>query len=295
MTTVQAFALKEANGKIEPFTYELESLGEDDIDIEVKYAGICHSDLSMVNNEWGMTQYPFVGGHEIAGIVKAIGSRVTHVAVGDRVGLGWDSGYCNTCNSCTAGDHNLCGSKESTILGRHGGFGNLVRAKGISVFKVPDALDLADVGPLFCGGITVFNPLFQFNITPLSKIGVIGIGGLGHLAVQFARAWGCHVTAFSSNPAKKDEILKMGAHDILNSRDPEAFKDHAGEYDLIMSTVNVSLDWNAYMTLLAPKGRLHFVGGVTKPLDLNLFPMLFWSEVGIILSYRSSIYDQENA
>lgn len=274
MTVVDAYAVKEQGGNFEKFTYELPAIGEEDIDIEVKHVGICHSDLSMAKNEWGMTSYPFVGGHEGAGIVKAVGSSIKHVVPGDRVGLGWHAGYCNTCNNCTSGDHNLCKNSEPTIVGRHGSFGRIVRAKGISVIKIPDALDLADVGPLFCGGVTVFNPLVQYNITPLSKVAVVGIGGLGHLALMFLRAWGCHVTAFTSNPEKAEECLKLGAHDTLNSRKPEEFEAHKGEYDLILVTVNVKLDWDAYLSLLAPKGRLHFLGA-QQSVELPVFPMLF--------------------
>lgn len=275
MTTVHAYAATQASGTLEPFDYELGPLGAQEVDIAVANSGICHSDLSMLENGWGMTQYPFVPGHEVIGTIAAVGEAVTHLQVGDHVGLGWHAGYCMTCTQCLSGDHNMCTTATGTIVGRHGGFADLVRAEAASVLKLPYGLDIATAGPLLCGGITVYNPLVQFNISPASTVGVIGIGGLGHLALQFARAWGCRVTAFTSSESKRQEVLTLGAHDTINSRDPEAIATAAGRFDLILSTVNVKLDWNAYLTTLKPRGRLHLVGVVTEPLDLNVTPMLF--------------------
>jgi uncharacterized zinc-type alcohol dehydrogenase-like protein len=135
-------------------------------------------------------------------------------------------------------------------------------------------MELSKVGPLMCGGITVYNPLVQFDVKPTDRVGVIGIGGLGHLGLKFLRAWGCHVTAFTSSESKRDEAMALGAHDIINSRDPNALEQAVGRFDFIISTVNVKLDWNAYIATLAPKGRLHFVGATTEPLDIGVFPLL---------------------
>lgn len=275
MTTVHAYAATEANGPLEPFEYELGPIGPDDVDITVDSCGICHSDLSMLENAWGIAQYPFVPGHEVSGRVAAVGEQVTHVRVGDRVGLGWHSGYCMTCDQCLGGHHNMCSTAEQTIVGRHGGFSDRVRARSASVFKLPEGLDPGDAGPLLCGGITVFNPLAQFGLMPTGSVGVIGIGGLGHLALQFARAWGCRVTAFTSSESKRQQALDMGAHDTINSRDPEAIKAAAGRFDLLLSTVNVNLDWNGYLATLKPRGRLHLLGVVVEPIELSQFPMLF--------------------
>ena len=175
---------------------------------------------------------------------------------------------------CTGGDHNLCGQATPTIVGHHGGFADKVRAQAISAVKIPKGIKPEIAGPLMCGGITVYNPLVQFDISPQSRVAVIGIGGLGHLAVQFLKAWGCDVTAFSSNPSKTDELHNMGAHHVLNSKDPAALKKAAGSFDLIISTVNVKLDWNAYIGTLAPKGRLHFVGATLEPLDIAAFSLI---------------------
>jgi alcohol/geraniol dehydrogenase (NADP+) len=271
---VKAYAAPEVGGILEPFEYELGPTGPHDVDIAVEHCGICHSDLSMLDNEWGMTQYPFVPGHEVTGRISAKGEHVTHLEVGDRVGLGWHAGYCQTCPQCLSGDHNMCGSAAATIVGRHGGFADTVRAQATSVIKLPDGVEASKAGPLFCGGITVFNPFIQFDVKPTNSVGVIGIGGLGHMALQFARAWGCEVTAFTSNDAKRKEALSLGAHDTVNSRDPEAIQAAAGRFDLLLCTVNVKLDWNAYVETLKPRGRLHYLGAVLEPLDLSLFPLL---------------------
>jgi uncharacterized zinc-type alcohol dehydrogenase-like protein len=275
MTTVHAFAATETGGAFEPFEYQLGPIGPNDVDITVESCGICHSDLSMLENAWGMTQYPFVPGHEVAGTIAAVGDLVSGLQVGDRVGLGWHAGYCMSCLSCLSGDHNMCGSSSGTIVGRHGGFADVVRAQATSVIKLPDGVDSRKAGPLFCGGITVFNPLVQFDLSPTASVGVIGIGGLGHMALQFMRAWGCSVTAFTSSGAKEQEAIELGAHDTINSRDPEAIKAAAGRFDLLISTVNVKLDWNTYIESLKPRGRLHVVGAVMEPLDLNVIPMIF--------------------
>jgi uncharacterized zinc-type alcohol dehydrogenase-like protein len=275
MTTVHAYAATKAGGPLEPFEYELGPIGPFDVDINVESCGICHSDLSMLDNEWKISTYPLVPGHEVSGRVAAVGEHVTHLQAGDRVGLGWHAGYCMTCRNCMSGDHNMCAEATHTIVGRHGGFADKVRAHAPSVIKLPDRLEGAKAGPLLCGGITVFNPLVQFHLSPTADVGVIGIGGLGHMALQFARAWGCRVTAFTASESKIEEAQRMGAHDTLNSRDPDALEAAAGRFDLIISTVNVKLDWNAYLNTLKPRGRLHVVGAVLEPLDIQVFPLLF--------------------
>ena len=228
----------------------------------------------MLNNEWGLTEYPFVPGHEIVGVIAAVGSQIKTLSVGQTVGLGWHAGYCMTCPSCLGGDHNLCATATGTIVGRHGGFADKVRAQAASVIVLPDKIDLRSAGPLFCGGVTVFNPIVQFGISSTDKVAVIGIGGLGHMALQLLYAWGCEVTAFTSTDAKKAEAMEMGAHHVINSRNPDEITAAAGRFDFIISTVNVKLDWNAYVNTLKPRGRLHFVGATLEPLDLGVFPLI---------------------
>lgn len=271
---INAFAVTQSGGKLEPFQYEPGELGAHEVEIDVAYCGICHSDLSVIEGEWGPARYPVVPGHEVVGHIAATGSGVKHLKVGQAVGLGWHSGYCNQCACCHSGDHNLCNKAQATIVGHHGGFADKVRAQATSVVAIPAGIDLATAGPLFCGGITVFNPLVQFNIKPTSKVAVIGIGGLGHMAVKFLNAWGCEVTAFTSSEAKRTEALELGAHHTLNSRSDVEIKAAAGRFDLIISTVNVKLNWPLYVNTLAPKGRLHFVGATLAPLDINAFSLI---------------------
>ncbi|WP_166831817.1 NADPH-dependent aldehyde reductase Ahr [Thalassoroseus pseudoceratinae] len=278
--TVKAYAVTKAKGEFEPFEFELGDIDPYEVDISVESCGICHSDLSMGDDEWGMAQFPLVPGHEVIGKVSAAGDHVTHVKVGDRVGLGWHAGYCMMCDQCMGGDHNLCSDAEPTIAGRHGGFADTVRAKAPSVIKIPDALDASEAGPLLCGGIAVFNPMVQAGLSPTQSVGVIGIGGLGHMGLKFAAAWGCHVTAFTSE-SKRQEAIDMGAHDTINSRDPEAIKSAAGRFDLLLSTVNVPLDWNAILATLKPRGRLMMPGAVTEPLDINVLPDMMFKQLSV--------------
>ncbi|MGP9802562.1 NADPH-dependent aldehyde reductase Ahr [Rheinheimera sp. NSM] len=276
---INAYAAPEANAKLVPWQYEPGELGRDDVEIDVDYCGICHSDVSMLNNEWGMSAYPLVAGHEVVGRISAVGSAVSHLKAGQVVGLGWHSDYCKVCSSCGSGDHNLCNKAQGTIVGRHGGFADKVRANAASVVPLPDGMDAKTAGPLFCGGITVFNPLVQFDIKPTDKVAVIGIGGLGHIALQFLRAWGCEVTAFTSSDSKASEAQELGAHQCINSRSSAEIEQAAGRFDFIISTVNVALDWNLYLSTLKPKGRLHFVGATLEPLNIGVF--------GLIMAQRS--------
>jgi len=271
---VNAYAASEPKGKLENFTYELGEIGPEEVDIKVAYCGICHSDLSMINNEWGMTQYPIVPGHEIVGEVVAAGSAVKNVKIGDRVGLGWFSASCMSCDQCMDGSHHLCSQGEATIVGRHGGFADYVRGHWSWAIPLPEQIDMSKAGPLLCGGITVFNPIILAEVKPTDTVGVIGIGGLGHIALKFLKHWGCEVIAFSSNPDKKQQILDMGATQVVNSRSPEELESIAGKLDFILNTTNVSLDWNSYLTTLAPKGTLHTVGAVLEPMAIPAFSLI---------------------
>ena len=271
---INAYAANEAGGPLKPYSYEVGELRPNEVEIDVLYCGICHSDVSMLHNEWGMSVFPFVGGHEVIGKISATGLNVHHLEVGTVVGLGWHSGYCGHCESCHSGDENLCASAEGTIVARHGGFADKVRADAASVVLVPDGIDLKSAGPLLCGGITVFNPLVQFDVKSTDKVAVIGIGGLGHIALKFLNAWGCEVTAFTSSESKCEEALSLGADKTLNSKDAAEIQAAARSFDFIISTVNVKLDWNLYINTLKPKGRLHFVGATLEPLDIGAMPLI---------------------
>lgn len=267
---IKALAALEPKSALVEFEFERPELGEDDVEIEVSHCGLCHSDMSMINNEWGASSYPLVPGHEVVGKVVAIGANVNKHAIGDRVGLGWHAGYCDTCQYCDTGEHNLCAQSQATIIGRHGGFASHVQASQNAVVALPEGLSSEDAGPLFCGGITVYNPLVQYDIKPTDRVAVIGIGGLGHIALQFLAAWGCEVTAFTSSESKAEEAKALGATHVLDSTNPDALKAARGRFDMILCTVNVSLNWAGYLSTLAPKGRLHFVGVVVDPVAISV-------------------------
>jgi uncharacterized zinc-type alcohol dehydrogenase-like protein len=274
MLNVQAYAAREKGGPLAPFEYKLGEIGADQVDIKVEHCGICHSDLAMIDNEWGMSAYPAVAGHEVIGTITAKGEHVKNLKIGQRVGLGWFSASCMHCHSCLSGDHNLCATAEQTIVGRFGGFASDVRCSSEWATVLPNNIDAKKAGPLFCGGITVFNPIVQFDVRPTHKVGVIGIGGLGHMALQFLNKWGCEVTAFSSSAGKEAEAKRMGAHHVVNSKDSKAMQGLVGKFDFILNTVNVSMDWNAYINALAPRGRLHTVGAVLEPIPVPAFSMI---------------------
>lgn len=265
---IKAWAVSAPKEKLVPYDYDPGGLGPEEVEIAVEHCGICHSDLSMMHNEWGISSYPVVPGHEVIGKVTKIGSLAKGVSVGQRVGVGWMAGSCMHCNPCIGGDQNLCPTGEGTIVGRHGGFADRVRVQWPWAIPLPDGLDPAEAGPLMCGGVTVYTPFEQFGIMSRDRVGVVGIGGLGHLAVKFANAWGCEVTAFTSTDSKADEARAFGAHNVVNSRDDAALASVANSLDLLIVTVNVPLNWRAMVNTLAPKGRLHVVGAVLKPIPV---------------------------
>ena len=272
---IRAYAARAAKQALEPIEFDPGPLGADQVEIKVTACGICHSDLSMLDNDWQMSAYPLVPGHEVIGEVVELGHNVQHLRVGQTVGLGWFSASCMHCHQCLSGDHNLCSSGlEQTIVGRHGGFAERARCHWSWAIPLPEGLDARAAGPLFCGGITVFNPIEQLDIRPTDRVGVVGIGGLGHLALKFLNKWGCEVTAFSSNASKFDELRQMGAHHIVNSREPQAISALNGKLDFILSTVNVPLAWDAYLNALGPRGRLHLVGALVEPIPVSAFSLL---------------------
>ena len=265
---VNGYAALEAKAKLEPISYELGELGPEQVDVKVSYCGICHSDLSMINNEWRSSQYPLIPGHEIVGEVVAAGSMVKNIKVGDKVGVGWFSESCMSCPQCMHGSQHLCGDRKTTIAPSNGGFADYVRSHWAWAIPLPESIDMSKAGPLLCGGLTVFNPIIAAGVLPTDTVGVIGIGGLGHLALKFLKHWGCEVIAFSSNEKKKEQILKMGATKIVNSRSKDELKTVRGKLDFIINTTNVTLDWSSYLKALAPKGRFFNVGMVLEPMAI---------------------------
>ena len=273
MTTIHAYAAAKAGSALEPFDYDAGALRSDEVEIDVVSCGICHSDLSMLDDEWEQSAYPLVPGHEVVGTITAVGDGVAHLRPGQTVGLGWVSRSCMTCRQCMRGDHNLC-QQEQTIVGRHGGFADKARCQSTWAIPLPDGVTAEKAGPLFCGGLTVFNAVVQAGVMPTDRVAVIGIGGLGHLALQFLSKWGCEVTAFTSSSNKADQAIQLGARRVIDSRSDTALDAAEGTFDFILSTVNAPLDWDKYFAALAPRGRLHTVGAVLEPMPVATFSMI---------------------
>lgn len=278
MTRIRAWAARSARAALQPYEYDPGPMGTDEVEIAVEYCGICHSDISMLDNEWAMTQYPFVPGHEVIGRVVAIGEDARGLHVGQRVGVGWNATSCTHCHACLSGNHHLCPTVQGTIVGRHGGFAERLRVHWLWAAPLPEGLDPGMAGPLLCGGLTVFHPLLSTGVKPTARVGVVGIGGLGHMALQFCNAWGCEVTAFTSSPSKREEALALGAHRVVSSHDTAAMQAIAGTLDLILYTVNVPLDWDALLATLAPQGRLHVVGAVLEPIPVPAMQLISFEQ-----------------
>ena len=279
MQEFKAYAAAKAGGELKPFSFDPGPLGPEEVEIKVTHCGLCHSDISMLDNEWGMTTYPLVPGHEAIGTVVALGDNAKGLKLGQRVGVGWWAKSDLSCHQCLSGDHNLCPNAQGTIVGRHGAFADRVRVQWIWTRPLPEGLDYAKAGPLFCGGVTVFNPFLIYNVSPVARVGVIGIGGLGHMAVQFANKWGCEVHAFTNSDDKEPEARKLGAHFVHNIKRDGVSKSLSGALDLIISTINVPLDIPGLLGALAPKGHIHVLGAILKPLEVPAF--------GLILGQKS--------
>lgn len=267
---IRAYAAMQAGEELQAYSFDAGPLAPHQVEIKVDYCGLCHSDLSVLNNDWRNSVYPVVAGHEIIGTVLQLGSQARGLTIGQRVGLGWSAESCQHCDMCIDGQQQMCGQKQNTIVNHAGGFADKVRASWEWVIPLPDDLDAESAGPLLCGGITVFNPILEHDIQAMHHVAVIGIGGLGHIAIKLLKAWGCEITAFSSSPDKTEQLKQMGADHVIDSRDPDALKAYAGKFDLILSTVNVSLNWKAYMRTLAPNGSLHMLGVVLEPMSISV-------------------------
>jgi uncharacterized zinc-type alcohol dehydrogenase-like protein len=257
---IDALAALAKGAALEPWSYEPAALGVHDVEIEVSHCGLCHSDIHLIDNGWGRSSYPLVPGHEIVGRIAAAGAAITHLAVGQRVGVGWQRSACLECDLCLAGQENLCRQQQATCMGHHGGLADRIRIDGRFAFALPDDLPSEIAGPLMCGGVTVYSPLRRFGIGATSTVAVVGIGGLGHMALLMARALGADTTAFSTSADKRAEALAMGANDFASSTDPKDIRKHFGRFDLVLSTVHARLDWPTYLQTLRPNGTLCLLG-----------------------------------
>jgi len=279
MTAVAAYAALTAKAPLERTTIERRAVGENDVLIDIKFTGICHSDIHQVNEGWREGIFPMVPGHEIAGVVAEVGPGVTRFAVGDRVGVGCMVDSCRECDNCKAGLEQYC-LTNGTIwtynsIGKdgkptYGGYAQNVVVDENYVVRIPDELSLDVAAPLLCAGITTYSPLRHWNVGPGKKVAVIGLGGLGHLGVKIAHALGAEVTVLSQSLRKKDDGLKLGADRYYATSDPKTFEELAGAFDFILNTVSAPLDFAAYFALLRTDGTLVNVGLPEEPVSIVL-------------------------
>jgi alcohol dehydrogenase (NADP+) len=282
MTTVAAYAAPAAKAPLERTTIERRPVGEFDVLIDIKFAGICHSDIHQAREGWGEAIFPMVPGHEIAGMVSEVGSGVTRYAVGDRVGVGCLVDSCRECDNCKAGEEQYCtGGAVGTYnaVGKdgeptYGGYSQQIVVDENYVVRIPDGLGLDVAAPLLCAGITTYSPLKHWNAGPGKKVAILGMGGLGHMGVKIAHALGAEVTVLSQSLRKKDDGLKLGADHYYATSDEQTFKDLRGTFDLILSTVSAPLDLDAYLSLLKKDGAFVNVGAPEEPVKINLFSVI---------------------
>ena len=253
---IQAFALQSPRTPLVPYSYTPAPLGPDDVEVQIEYCGICHSDLHLIEGQWP-AQYPLVPGHEIIGKVIKIGSHCKELTLGTRVGIGWQCGACLICDTCLRSKESCCPSRVRTCVDRLGGFADKIVVDHRFVYPIPVGFDPAAAAPLLCGGITVYSPLRTY-VQPPHSVAIVGIGGLGHLALQFARAFGCTVTALSTSPDKEEDARKFGAHHFHLLRDLKL--GMPPQFDFILSTVHADLDWGLLLSLLKLSGKLCCVG-----------------------------------
>jgi uncharacterized zinc-type alcohol dehydrogenase-like protein len=269
MSEIHGFGVHAAGAQLLAYKYDPGALGANEVEIKISHCGVCHSDVHLIDNDWGISKYPFIPGHEIIGTVVAVGSAVKDRTMGERVGVGWQANSCGICEWCRQGEEQLCAKAQPTCVGRNGGFADKVRVNSRFAVPVPAALESESAAPLLCAGITVYAPLRNHGVRPSSRVGVIGIGGLGHLGIQFARAFGAEVTAFSTSKDKEAEAKSLGAHHFVNTQDTGALKKVAGAFDLLLSTVSADQDWQGYVAALRPKGMLCTVGASPTPMQIS--------------------------
>jgi uncharacterized zinc-type alcohol dehydrogenase-like protein len=274
MPEIRGLAAHAAGAQLLSYKYSVDDLGPHEVEVKISHCGVCHSDLHLIDNDWGLSRYPFIPGHEIVGTVTGVGSEVTDRKTGQRVGIGWQADSCGVCEWCRQGDEHLCAKSQPTCVGRNGGYADSIRVNSRFAIPVPEALESENVAPLLCGGVTVYSPLRNLLARPASRVGVIGIGGLGHMGLQFARAFGCEVTAFSTSQDKEKEARELGAHHFVNTRDNGGLKKAAGSLDLILSTVSADQDFQSFIAALRPKGTLVILGASPSPLQIAGFSLI---------------------
>ena len=282
MSNTKAYAAYNATDELKPFDFDRRAVGPKDVKIEIDYCGVCHSDIHTAHNDWGMSAYPIVPGHEIVGRVTEVGSEVTAHAVGDLVAVGCMVDSCRECESCKNDLEQFCyngmvmtyGSPDPVMGGvTHGGYSTQIVVNDYFVLKVSDKLDTRAVAPLLCAGITTYSPLRHWNVGPGQKVGIIGLGGLGHMGVKFAAALGAHVVMITRSPEKGEDARELGAHDVLLSSDPDQMAAHTGSFDFLLNTVPVAHDINPYLPLLKNEKTMVLLGAT--PVDIHSMGIIF--------------------
>jgi len=282
MAATPALSAPSAGAPFEHTTIERREPGERDVQIDVEYCGICHSDIHQVKDEWGGSIFPMVPGHEIVGVVAAVGSAVERFSVGDRVGVGCLVDSCEECEYCVAGEEQFCTERAvPTYNGRdydgeptYGGYSRRIVVKDRFVVRIPDIIELQHAAPLLCAGVTTYVPLKHWHVGAGTKLAVVGMGGLGHVAVQIAAAMGAEVTVLSQTLSKRDDGLRFGAEHYLATSDPATFKELRSSFDLILNTVSANLDVDAYLRLLRVDGTLVNVGAPSAPDKFHAFSLI---------------------
>lgn len=277
---VKGYACKEQGGPLEPVEYEPGALAVDEVEVEVEFCGICHSDLAMIDNDWGMSSYPFIPGHEAIGKIVAVGAQVSQERIGQRVGVGWQSASCNRCKNCGVGKEGLCLNESEvgqTIVGRNGAWAERVRSQARWAIPIPDRLDPSLAGPLMCAGTTVWSPIRHQNVRPGMNTAVLGVGGLGHLAVQFLAKMGTQVTGISTTRSKEASTKELGATDFIATKEsPDDLKKAERKFDFILSTVSANMPWDDYVNALTPEGTLVICGVPNDALQFMPFSLVWY-------------------
>lgn len=277
MIACHGYAARKPGDELAPFAFERRDLGPDDVLVEIEHCGICHSDIHMVNNDWGISAYPLVPGHEIVGRVARVGHAVTKFEVGDRAGVGCLVGSCGTCEACEDGEEQYCTrgptwtySSPEKQTGRPtcGGYSNTIVVDEAFALRMPAGLDPAGAAPLLCAGITTYAPLKHWGVGQGQRLGVVGLGGLGHMAIKLGKAFGAEVVLFTHSPGKADDARRLGAHEVVVSTDADAVKAQANRFDFILDTVSAPHDVNALLALLKRDGHLVLVGLPGEPMSV---------------------------
>ncbi len=300
----RGLAVHDSKSPLQPFEFQRRELRPHDVALDIAYAGICHSDIHQAREEWGPSIYPMVPGHEIVGTVREVGTTVTNFKVGDRIGVGVFIDSCRTCSSCLGGLEQYCENGNTGTYNSYerdgktiafGGYSNNFVVDADYAVRVPESLQLKGVAPLLCAGITLYSPMKHWNVQAGMRVGVIGLGGLGHMGVKFAKALGAHVTVFSHSPNKQEDALAMGANEFVVTNDPSSLKTLTRTFDLILNTVSAELDINAYLKLLDIDGTLVIIGLPGKPYSVNAGALLgarrsmAGSQVGGILEIQEML------